>query len=183
MAEVDLLHLLIRYLGTLGVVLGVQTGTYAQAAAGVCGANVVQNGFVVSQGLGRPVLADEREHPVFDGVPLRGTRRVVGDAHAHAEAVAEGVLQLVLPETRAVSIASAAVGKDEQTMGARILSCAELGPPRTDGIDCELRGVAGRADRNKSLVPEGVIDAVGYRNPVGIRRDRKSTRLNSSHYS
>jgi len=74
-SEVDLLHLLIRYLDAFAVLFGVESGTDAQAGCGTCGANEVQDGFVVDEGLCSPVTADEGEHAVLDGIPLRGAGR------------------------------------------------------------------------------------------------------------
>ena len=69
--EVDLLHLLIGYLCALGVVLSVKAGTDAQPSLGARRAYEIEDRVVVSQGLRRPVLANEREHAVFNRVPLR----------------------------------------------------------------------------------------------------------------
>ena len=74
-AEVDLLHLVVRYFDAFAILFLVEPCTDAQAGCGTRGSNEVQNGVVVEERLSGPVVADEGEHAVLDGIPLRGTGR------------------------------------------------------------------------------------------------------------
>src|SRR5678816_1091900 len=72
----------------------------------------VDDGFVRPQRPTAPVDRDEREQPVLDLVPLARAGREMADVNHEPEPVGEA-LQLVLPNVRAVSVAAARVGGDE----------------------------------------------------------------------
>ena len=150
--EDNLLHLFIRYLCAPGIVLLVQPGADAESGCGSRRANELQDGFVVYEGLGGPVLTDEAEHAVFDGVPLGGAGRVVADFDVQTEAVAESDLELVLPQACAVTVASSTVSQDKQAVGIRVALGAELRPPGADRIHGELRRVTGGADADQAVI-------------------------------
>jgi len=151
-AEVDLLHLFVRYLYALGVVLLAQPSTDAQTGCGACVADEVQDSFVVDERLGCPVVADAAEHAMLDGIPLGGAGRVVTDFDVQTEAVAESNLKLIFPQAGPISITSAAVSQDEEAIRIRILLGAELCPPGANRIHSELRRVAGGSDADQTVV-------------------------------
>lgn len=170
MYKVDLSHLPVGNRDALGIFFCIQARTNTQTCAGARIAYEVEDRFVVLQRLGRPVFADKGEHTVFNEVPFRCAWRIMADRHLHAEAVAEGVLQLIFPQARATPIAAAAIGKDKDTIGVRIDPHAKLGPPSMNGIHGELRRVTGRAHADEAMIPEGIIDAIGDGDAIGIGR-------------
>jgi len=70
------------------------------------------------------------------------------------EAISEANLKLMLPKPGPITVASAAVGQDEQVIGVGIFDRADHLPPATDGGHGKLGGVAACADVDKSLIPE-----------------------------
>ena len=120
------------------------------------------------EGSARPVFADLAEQAVFDGVPLRRGRRVVGDGHPQAVPVAEAMLQVELPGAGGATVAAAAVGQDLQGLGFGIALAALGAPPLLDAVDGERRGVGGCADEDGADIGAGVVDAVGDGEAVGV---------------
>src|SRR5665213_2590817 len=92
-------------------------------------------------------------------VPLAGARRKVADGNLQTRLVRQ-TLQLQFPETQAVSIASAAVGGDEQAAGPRIQSPAFLTPPPSDGGHRKGGRVMVCSHGDKAGVPPQIVDAV-----------------------
>ena len=103
---------------------------------------------------------------VFDGIPLRGGRRVVGHTHAQAVPVGEAVLQVELPGARRATVA--VVGEDLQGVGVGIVLAALGAPPFLDAVDGERRGVGGLPDEDGAGVGPRVVDAVGDGEAFGI---------------
>ena len=122
----------------------------------------------LSRGRPGPVLADLAEEAVFDGVPLRRGRRVVGYPHGQAVPIAEAMLQIELPGARRAAVAAAAVGQDLQGLGFGIALAALGAPPLLDAVDGERRGVGGSADEDGAGIGAGVVDAVGHGAAVGV---------------
>src|ERR1700754_4977254 len=86
-------------------------------------ADQVDDGLVGPQGTTAPVDRDEREQPVLDLVPLAGARRKVADVDREVEFIGE-LLKLGLPHARAVAVAAAGIGGDEDLAGAGIARLA-----------------------------------------------------------
>ena len=74
---------------------------------------------------------------MLDGVVLRGTGREVADGDGEPVAVAEPMLQSVLPRPRPGPVAAAAVGEDEEIGGATVAAPPLVDPPPGDGIGGE----------------------------------------------
>ena len=77
--DFDLIELLIGDLDTSRIVLWIQFGMNLEAGGGGGTCDEVDDGFETSQRLATPVLADVREKPMLDFVPLAGTGREVGN--------------------------------------------------------------------------------------------------------
>ena len=86
-----------------------RTRAHAQPGRRACGAQVFQDGLEAVERASRPVLADFAEQAVFDRIPFRRGRGVVGHGHAQAVAVAEAMLQVEFPGARRAAVAAAAV--------------------------------------------------------------------------
>lgn len=159
--EEDLRHLVVRDLRSPGVTLPDECCPDLESRRCLGRANELEDGLVVPQGLTGPVAADVAEQLVLDGIPLGGSGRVVADLDAKTEAVAKGDLQLRLPETGPVGVASAAVCQDEKSIRSPVPIPTDLCPPFADGIDGELGSVVGDTDRDEALVGRKVIDPIG----------------------
>jgi len=135
-----------------------------------CGADVLEHGLVAGEWLSGPVLRDLAEEPVLDGVPFGGSRGIVGDGDLKAEGIAELFLEGALPCGDAVSVATAAVGEDEDAVGMGVAVGALALPPQSEGVARELGCVVGGADEYVTAVGRDVVDTVGD----GPRRGRRS---------
>ncbi len=109
---------------------------------------------------------------MFNGVPLRSGRRVVGHGHRQAVLVAEAMLRVELPGARRAAVAAAAVGQDLQGRGVGIALAALGAPPLLDAIDGERRGVGGSADEDGAGIGAGGRNAVGDGDPSASDRRR-----------
>ena len=177
-SDVELTHLLDVYLDALLVVLRIDVGFYLKARGGGRCPDVFPYGIETIQGAPRPVFADFTEEPVFDGIPLGGSRRIVTHRDFNPVPVTE-LLQLVLPCSATIAVAAAAVRQNEQFLRFRITTVTIVSPPFFDGRDSELRRVMRRTDKDRSPVGLDVIDAVRNREtkPLGaevmiFHRDR-----------
>ena len=70
--DVERGHVRVGHADALGVGSMVQLAPHREAGLGGGGADQVHDDAVADQGLGAPVLADEREQAVLDLVPLAG---------------------------------------------------------------------------------------------------------------
>src|SRR5271157_748775 len=77
--EIECGHRGSRYFSSLGILLPRQLGLDLESVAGLGAADEIDDGFVADQGSRPPVLRDERKHPMFDLVPLAGTRGKMRD--------------------------------------------------------------------------------------------------------
>src|SRR6185312_349699 len=84
----------------------------------------VDDGLIGAQWSAAPVDGYEREQAVLDLVTLACSRRKVADMDREVELVGEP-LQLVLPHVRAIAVAAAGVGCDEEVAGVRITPRAD----------------------------------------------------------
>ena len=117
---------------------------------------------------GRPCrLAEEAEQATLDRIPFGAAAGVVGCAHAQAVAVAQDLLQGVLPSAGAAAVAAAAVSDDQQGGGPGVAGAALGAPPGFDAVDSEAGGVGGIADTDAAAVGLHVVDAVGHGAALG----------------
>ncbi len=130
--------------------------------------DVLQYGVVAVQRSSRPVLGDLTEQAVLYGIPLRCTRRVVGDGNGDAMAVGEPLLETVLPSSTVRTVAAATIGQDGEFLGSFVPTTALGDPPCFDGIDGEFRRVSGGTDKDGPLVGLDVVDSVGDRLADGV---------------
>src|SRR6185503_44136 len=95
-------------------------------------------------------------------VPLARARRQV--MHHDIDADFRGkTLQFNLPQSRARSIAAAAIGGDGQPRGGPITLVANLAPPAANGLHREGRGVVVDANTDPAGIGREVVDAIGRR--------------------
>jgi len=166
--DADGLHLGVGDLDALVIDAINEMRLYPESGPGLGVTDVFEYGLVAVQRSSRPVLGDLAEQAVLDGVPLRGTRRVVGDSDGDAVAVREPLLEPVLPRSTVRAVAAAAIGQDGELLGSFVPAAALGDPPRFDGIDGEFRRVSGGTDKDGPLVGRDVIDPVGDRPADGV---------------
>src|ERR1700732_291192 len=128
-----------------GYSLGSSFAVDLQAGFRRCRADQVDDHLIADERLRAPVHANEGEQPVLDLVPLARSGRKMMDLNGDAEFVGE-TLQLSLPQTHARAVRSAAVRRDDQTLGSRIATAADSLPPPSDRLNRESRGVVTDAD-------------------------------------
>jgi hypothetical protein len=68
-----------------------------------------------------PIVADEREHSMLDGIPLGCAGRIVTHLDPEIVPIAQDRLQLQFPLASSITIASSAIGEDKQSAGVRIV--------------------------------------------------------------
>jgi hypothetical protein len=117
-----------------------------------------------------PVLADEREEPVLDLVPLAGPWRKVADGDGQPGFVRQP-RELPFPQTAPRRIAPAGVRRDQQGTCAGIRSPAHGSPPPADAVDGERRRIVVDADAHPACISGQVIDAI--RDRLALRLDQE----------
>src|ERR1700733_4492938 len=119
--------------------------------------NELQHNFIAIQRLPSPVAADEREHAVFDPVPLRGPGWVVHDRDDQAELVRQ-LLQFHLPSPSSTAVGSAAISLDQQTLRACVVVTTDFQPPTTEGGDGKRTRLLRGANDHIPGIPTDVED-------------------------
>src|SRR5436190_270548 len=123
--DVDGCHVLVRDLDGFWVAFAVELAMNRETCASGGGGDQIDDHPVADQRLGAPILGNEREQAVLDLVPLAGSRRKVTDGDLDADLVGEA-LQLALPQPQARTVASAAVGSDDEPLGPGITNAANI---------------------------------------------------------
>src|SRR3954449_9089553 len=126
-------HLGIGHRHALGIAVRVKFALHAQASPGGGCADQVHDDTVAHQRRGAPVLADEREQPVLDRVPLRGAGRQMMDRDGQTALISQP-LQLPLPQPHPHAVRAAPIGRDGQALGPRVTRSPDLLPPAPDGL-------------------------------------------------
>ena len=100
-----------------------------------------------------------REETVFDRVPFGAVRGVMTDDYLDSEFLGP-IQEFFFEGMVAMPVGSAAVAKQENVIGVRVLLGAMPVPPPTQVVDDESSGLMGVAKRHKALVLLEVEDAV-----------------------
>ncbi len=101
---------------------------------------------------------------VLDGIPFRGSWRIVADGDAQSVLIAEFLLQIALPNPAAGAVGPARVGEDEKLSGPGIVFLAVAAPPVLDGIDSELGSLSGGAHHDQAGVATHIVNSVRPQN-------------------
>ena len=99
------------------IAMGVKRRFHDEARARGGRRNQADDGLMTDQGLAAPVLGDEAKEPMLDLVPFTRAWRKVTDRQRQPHLVGQP-LEGPLPETRPMSVAAAAIGRDQQGAGA-----------------------------------------------------------------
>ena len=121
-------HLRLRYCLTGRVLSLVKFGLDPKAGGRSRTADQVDNGLKCAQWFASPILRDVAEQAVLNLVPLAGPRREMADVDAKTCFVSE-LLQSMLPGARAIPVATARIGSDEQLASLGVAALPHLVPP------------------------------------------------------
>jgi hypothetical protein len=105
-ANINGRDLAIRDFDTGGVDVRVEFGMHGEACPGCCGSDEIHYDFMAYERLATPVLADEREQPMLNLVPLAGSGRQMTDSNPQSGFIGK-FLQFDFPKTYAGSVAAA----------------------------------------------------------------------------
>ena len=160
--DVDGGHLGIGDDDAFGVLGGVELAAHSKSSLGRGGRDQLDDHAIADEGLGTPVLADEREEAVLDFVPLAGARGQVADRDVEAEFVGQG-LQFAFPPPHARAVAAATITGDHQARRLRIARPTDSKPRLADAVDRERGGVVVDTDADPAVVGGKIIDPVRHR--------------------
>src|SRR2546426_11099982 len=94
-----------------------------QPRRGSCMTNERDHRFKRAERTTAPILSDVTEEAMLDLVPLAGARWEMRDVNPEAQVVGQP-LQFLLPRARAITVAAARIGGDEQRVRLRIRRAA-----------------------------------------------------------
>ena len=113
-----------------------------------------------------PSRRDLAEQAMFDGIPLRCSRRIVADGDRQPGFVRE-ILESLLETPRPRRVAPAGIRLDHQTFCLRIIRPMQT-PPVGDGIYGQVRRVARRGHAHMPLVSLRIVNSVLRRAALGV---------------
>lgn len=122
--------------------------------------NVFQDRFVTPQRFASPVRADQAEHAMVNGIPLRRSGRKVRHGDRQTKFVRES-LQRKLPFPLAMVVCPSAVHFDQQSMPPLIAPTTNIQPPAPDGRDFKARCFLRDADHHVAIVVSQIVDSCG----------------------
>ena len=105
-------ELFVRHFDSGLILIRIQHGFDLESGARLGAPDEIDDRLVVDQRLSLPVQTDERKKPVFDLVPLAGSRRVVTNRDGYLNFIRQA-LQVELLGAEAISVAAAGVGADQ----------------------------------------------------------------------
>src|SRR5208282_5974903 len=127
----------------------------------------IHNGLVAPERSTTPILRDVAEHPVLDLVPLAGAWWEVTDMKLQSGLISQS-LQFDLPQSRAVAVTAAAIGRDEQLRRLWESARAHFAPPLQDAGDSELGRVVVDPHAHPAFIGGDVVDTVRIRNLLTV---------------
>ena len=113
------LHFCLRDLDARRIVLLVQPRLDAQTSGSPRSPDEIDDCLKTGQWLAPPVLGDVTEEPMFDLVPLAGSRRKVAHVDVQPRVISQ-LLQFFLPGTCPVPVAAACICCDEKVRRTRL---------------------------------------------------------------
>src|SRR3954454_7246136 len=157
-------HLGIGHRHALGIAVRVKFAPHTQASPGGGCADQVHDDTVAHQRRGAPVLADEREQPVLDRVPLRGAGRQMMDRDGQTALISQP-LPLPLPQPHPHAVRAAPIGRDGQALGSRVTRSPDRLPPAPDGLPRKGCRVMVLAHPDPAGMGGQIINAIRHRPP------------------
>ena len=156
---------LLGCLDALRVILGVQDGSDLEPCLCCRGSDELEDLLVAVEWLPFPVAADVVEEEVLDRVPLRRTWRIVANGNGDGISVAEP-LETSHPDSAARSVATSAIGKDEEMLRAGVTPPPFHPPPGREAIGRELCCASRCSDDDEASIGHWVVETVGDRNAL-----------------
>src|SRR5512135_298206 len=126
-SQVDLPHLFLRDLDPRGIDTLIKFACDLQTRLGRRRCNQIDDRLVTDQRLASPVLADEREEPMLDLVPLARPWRQVTHRDLQARLIRQP-LQSHLPKVHPRTVAPSTIGGDQQPLGSGVVRLAHRVP-------------------------------------------------------
>jgi len=121
-----------------------------------------QHRLLVSQWNRFPIFRNRTQQPVFHGIPLRSSGRIMVYGDDKSRVVAQ-LLHLSFPQPGAMAIAPATVTLNRQSRRFRVKPLAFAMPPGANRIDRESSRVARRTHLDMPFAASHVINSVGDR--------------------
>ena len=107
---------------------------------------------------------------MFDQIPFRSTRWIVAHGHGEVQCIGHLDLQLLLPHAGTGTIATTAIGFDQQARGLR-KALPEFTPtPVGNIVDRKGGGIRRLPHVDGPPIVAHVVNAIGDRTPNGILR-------------
>ena len=153
-----------RDFDALRIVLLIKGADDLEARVGFCSGNQLDDDVMAEKRLAAPINANEREHAVFDTVPLASAGRMVSDRNSQIYFVRE-FLKFGFPETDTSAVGAAAIGGDQQGFGFGVAGLAHSLPPATNAFDGKGRRIMADADTHPAFIGRNVIDPIGRHLP------------------
>ena len=140
------------------VMLRVESRFHNQAAARGGARDQADDGLAADRRFASLVLRDETEQAMLDLVPFACARRKMAD---HELQLVSQFLQRHFPESRARTVAAAAVGRDQHLLRLREWFLAHLPPPTPNAVDGTLRCVVVDSHADPTLVVQHAVHPIG----------------------
>lgn len=166
--DVESRHDFTRHLDAGRIGVGNDVRLHRPAGRGAGMANVLLDQRERPQGTACPGFPDFAEQPMFNWVPLRGTRGIMTDRHRQLQGITHLFLQLPFPHARAGAIAAPTIRFDPQAARVRIALAQFRAAPLRDIRDGERRGIGRLAAIDGAAIEKQVINAIGDRPPERI---------------
>jgi len=152
-----------------GIAFGIQFAPNVEAGRRARCRNQADDDREAFQWTASPILADEREEPMLDLVPLARARREVADGDRQAR-LRRKLLKLPLPQARTGSVAASRIRGDQQRRGTGICAAPHRSPPPPDAFDRKGRRVVIDSDAHPAGIPRQVVHPVRNGLPL-LRQD------------
>lgn len=137
----------------------VQVCPNLEAVRGGCGPDELKHSLVIHQRLSGPIGLNMAEQFVLNRIPLRRTRRQVGDSNRQAKFIRH-ILETELPQPDAVAIRTATVGFDQQLLFVAMPVSSYPNPPFADRRHGEFWRLVQCAHHYEALVARDIEDAI-----------------------
>jgi len=165
--QVERAHFLVANLDPLFVGSWVHVGIDGETGCGGSPPNKPEHPWQRPQGVASPVVADLAEDAMLDGIPLRRATGIMAHRDGEARVIGE-LLQLVLPKSRTVPIASASITFDHKVVGIRVALSPVRCPPTAQAGHCKRGRDRAPAYHHIGVIRPLIGQAVGRRFAGGV---------------
>ena len=167
--EIGLAHFRIRDSDAGVVLLFDEAGVDDESGLRFRGADEVEHLVQIREGFSGPVPADFAKQAMLNRIPLGSPGRIVTDRDGKAGAIADLVLDSLLPGAATRAVASAPIGQDQNLVSLWVSLASLRKPPVCDGVGGESGRIVTGPHKNRASVGLLVVNAAGNRQIVGVR--------------